>query len=54
MSQFQILANLKEGSPVVLYGEPDDSKTTIANTAMSILSIEACTFRGRWREYFGG
>ena len=33
---------------------PDDSKTTIANTAMNILSIEACTFRGRWREYFGG
>ena len=48
----QILANLKEGSPVVLYGEPDVSKTTIANVAMN--SIEACTFRGRWREYFGG
>lgn len=48
---FQILVDLKEGSPVILYGEPDVSKTTIANTAMSILSIEVC--RVLWRtSYF--
>ena len=51
---FQTLVDLKGGSPVVvLYGEPDVGKTTIANAALSVLGIEACTFRGMRREYFG-
>ena len=37
---------------LVLYGEPDVGKTTIANAAMSVLGTEACTFRGTRREYF--
>lgn len=50
---FQTLVELKGGAPVViLYGEPDVGKTTIANAAMSPLGIEACTFRGTRREYF--
>lgn len=50
---FQTLVELKGGAPVVvLYGEPDVGKTTIANAAMSILGIEACTFRGTRREFF--
>ena len=50
---FQTLVDLKGGAPVVvLYGEPDVGKTTIANAAMSVLGIEACTFRGTRREYF--
>ena len=50
---FQSLVDLKEGAPVVvLCGEPDVGKTTIANAAMSVLGIEACTFRGTRREYF--
>ena len=47
---FQSLVDLKGGAPVVvLYGEPDVGKTTIANAAMSVLGIEACTFRGTRR-----
>ena len=50
---FQTLVEYKGGAPVVvLYGEPDVGKTTIANAAMSILGIEACSFRGMRREYF--
>lgn len=50
---FQTLVELKAGAPiVVLYGEPDVGKTTIANAAMSPLGIEACSFRGMRREYF--
>lgn len=50
---FQTLVELKGGAPVVvLYGEPDVGKTTIANAAMSVLGIEACTFRGMRREFF--
>ena len=50
---FQTLVELKSGAPiVVLYGEPDVGKTTIANAAMSVLGIEACNFRGMRREYF--
>ena len=50
---FQTLVELKGGAPVVvLYGEPDVGKTTIANAAMSIAGIEACSFRGMRREYF--
>lgn len=50
---FQTLVELKGGAPVVvLYGEPDVGKTTIANAAMIVLGIEACTFRGMRREYF--
>lgn len=50
---FQTLVELKGGAPVVvLYGEPDVGKTTIANAAMSVLGIEACSFRGMRREYF--
>ena len=50
---FQTLVELKGGAPVVvLYGEPDAGKTTIGNVAMSILSIEACRFRGLRQEYF--
>lgn len=50
---FQTLVELKGGAPiVVLYGEPDVGKTTIANAAMSPLGIEACSFRGMRREYF--
>lgn len=42
---FQSLVDLKGGAPVmVLYGEPDVGKTTIANVAMSLLGIEACSF----------
>ena len=37
---------------MVLYGEPDVGKTTIANAAMSVLGIEACSFRGMRREFF--
>ena len=37
---------------MVLYGKPDVGKTTIANAAMSVLGIVACTFRGTKREYF--
>ena len=51
---FQALVTLKGGAPVVvLYGEPDVGETTIASAAMSILGIEACTFRGMRREFFG-
>ena len=50
---FQTLVELKGGAPVVvLSGEPDVGKTTIANAAMSALGIEACSFRGTRREYF--
>ena len=50
---FQTLVEFKGGAPVVvLYGEPDVGKTTIANAAMSALGIEACSFRGMRREYF--
>ena len=50
---FQTLVELKWGVPiVVLYGEPDVGKTTIANAAMSILGIEAGSFRGLYREFF--
>lgn len=50
---FQTLVELKGGAPiVVLYGEPDVGKTTIANAAMSVLGIEACSFRGMRREFF--
>ena len=50
---FQSPVDLKGGAPVVvLYGEQDVGKTTIANAAMSVLGIEACTFRGTRREYF--
>lgn len=50
---FQTVVDLKGGAPiVVLYGEPDVGKTTIANAAMSVLGIEACTFRGTRREFF--
>ena len=50
---FQTIVELKGGAPiVVLYGEPDVGKTTIANAAMSILGIEACIFRGMTQEYF--
>ena len=50
---FQTLVEYKGGAPVVvLYGEPDVGKTTIANAAMSVLGIEACSFRGMRREYF--
>lgn len=50
---FQSLVELKGGAlVVVLYGEPDVGKTTIANAAMSVLGIEACSFRGMRREYF--
>ena len=45
--RFQTLVEYKGGAPVVvLYGEPDVGKTTIANAAMSVLGIEACSFRG--------
>ena len=45
---FQTLVELKGGAPVVvLYGEPNVGKTTIANAA-----IEACSFRGTKKEYF--
>ena len=49
---FQKLADLKGVPVVVLYGEPDVGKTTIANAARSVLGIEACAFRGTRREYF--
>ena len=50
---FQSIVELKGGAPVVvLYGEPDVGKTTIANAAMSSLGIEACSFRGTRREFF--
>lgn len=50
---FQSLVELKGGAPVVvLYEEPDVGKTTIANAAMSVLGIEACSFRGMRREFF--
>jgi len=44
---FQSLVELKGGAPVmVLYGEQDFGKTPIANAAMNVLGIEACSFRG--------
>ena len=47
------MVELKGGAPVVvLYGEPDVGKTTIANAAMSVAGIEACSFRGMRREFF--
>ena len=47
-----MLVELEGGAPiVVLYGEPDVGKTTIANAAMSILGIEACSF-GLRRAFF--
>ena len=50
---FQTLVELKGGAPVVvLYGEPDVGKTTVSNAAMSVLGIEACSFRGLRREFF--
>ena len=50
---FQTLVELKGGAPViVLYGKPDVGKTTIANAAMSVAGIEACSFRGMRREFF--
>jgi len=50
---FKTLVELKGGAPVaVLYGEPDVGKATIANAAMSIVDIEACSFRCTRREYF--
>lgn len=50
---FQTLVELKGGAPVVvLYGEPDVGKTTIANAAMSAIGVEECSFRGMRREYF--
>ena len=50
---FQSLVELKGGAPVVmLYGEPDVGKTTIANAAMSLLGIEACSFRGMQQESY--
>jgi hypothetical protein len=50
---FQTLVELKGGAPiVVLYGEPDVGKTTIANAALSVIGMEACSFRGMRREYF--
>lgn len=50
---FQTIVELKGGAPiVVLYGQPDVGKTTIANAAMSVLGIESCSFRGMRREYF--
>ena len=50
---FQTLVELKGGAPVVvLYGEPDVGKTTLANAAMSVAGIEACSFRGMRREFF--
>lgn len=52
-ANFQTLVELKGGAPVVvMYGEPDVGKTTIANAAMSMLGIEACSFRGMRREFF--
>ena len=49
---FQTIVELKGGAPVViLYGEPDVGKTTAANAAMSMLGIEACSFRGLRREF---
>ena len=50
---FHTLVELKGGAPVVvLYGEPDVGKTTIANAAMSVAGIEACSFRGTRRKFF--
>lgn len=50
---FQTVVELKGGAPVVmLYGDPDVGKTTVANAAMSMLGIEACSFRGVRREFF--
>ena len=49
---FQSVVNEKGNAPVVvLYGEPGVGKTTTANAAMSVLGIEASTFRGVSREY---
>ena len=43
---FQMLVELKGGAPVVvLYGEPNVGKTTIANALMSVAGIEACRMR---------
>lgn len=36
----------------VLYGEPDVGNTTIKMLVMSVLGIEACSFRGMRWEYF--
>ena len=50
---FQTIVEYKGGAPiVVLYGEPDTGKTSVANAAMSCLGVEACMFRGLCREYF--
>ena len=50
---FQTLVELKGGAPVVvLYGEPDVGKTTIANAAISVAGIEACSFKGMRGEFF--
>ena len=50
---FQTFVELKDGAPVVvLYGEPDVGKTTIANAAMSVSGIEACSVRGLRCEFF--
>ena len=50
---FQALVELKGGAPVVvLYGEPDVEKKTIANAAMIALVIEACSYKGMRQEYF--
>lgn len=50
---FQTLVEFKGGVPiVVLYGELNVGKTTIANAAMSALGIKACRFRGMHQEYF--
>ena len=40
-----MLVELKGDAPVVgLHGEPDVGKTIIANAAMSVSGIEACSF----------
>lgn len=50
---FQTVVEMKGGAPIIiLYGEPDVGKTTIANAAMSVIGIEACSFRGIRREFF--
>ena len=44
-SYFQMLVELKGDAPVVvLHGEPDVGKTIVANAAMSVSGIEACSF----------
>ena len=47
---FHTLVEVKGGAPVVvLFGEPDDGKTTTTNAAMNVMGIEACSFRGMQR-----